>query len=132
MSERDRSNGKNFLHKNLRAEIGRGKMRFQTVYSMDYWIRQAYKPTDPALDMHVHVEPSVDISMRESDFDRLLEILGRFNEDERVTADWYYKSLEETLTFERNLRKNNPALNLAYEKYKVLLALVANGKDTED
>lgn len=132
MSEQNRKQGKDFLSKNLHAEIGRGNRRYQTVHSMDYWIRQAYKPTDPLSDMHVQIESSVDISMRESDYDRLLEILGRFNTDERVTADRYYSELESRLAYERKLRNNNPALKLAYEKYKIMLDLVANGKDIED
>lgn len=132
MTQHNRDRGKNFLHKSLRADISRGRMRYQTMFSMDYWLKQAYKPADPLSDIHVQVEPSVDISMRESDYDRLLEILGRFDEDERVTANKYYFDLENRLTYERNLRKNNPALKLAYEKYRLMLDLVANGKDIED
>jgi hypothetical protein len=132
MSEQNRKKGKDFLSKTLHAEIGRGNRRYQTMHSMDYWIRQAYKPTDPLSDMHVQIESSVDISMRESDYDRLLEILGRFNTDERVTADRYYSELESRLAYERKLRNNNPALKIAYEKYKIMLDLVANGKDIED
>lgn len=132
MSERDRQNGKQYLSKSLHAEIGRGKMRYQTMHSMDYWLKQAYKPTDPISDMHVQIESSVDISMRESDFDHLLEILGRFNTDERVTADSYYLELESRLAYERKLRNANPALKLAYQKYKLMLDLVANGNEIED
>jgi hypothetical protein len=132
MSEQNRNNGKKFLKEYLHAETGRGKLRYQTAYPKDYWINVAYSPMEPDLDTYIRVEQSFDLSMREEDFDRLLEILGRFDTHQRLTADDYYRELESRLIFERQLRKQHPALKLAYDKYKLLVDMVANGKEIED
>jgi hypothetical protein len=130
MSEQDRTNGRKYLEKHLSAHIGRGNKRFYTTVPVDFR-KVTYKemPFDP-YDATVLVEESVDISMRVSDFQRLLDVLGYFQNS--GNADFYQRDLQQRLAFERALREKHPALKKVYERYRVLLDMVANGKEIED
>lgn len=130
MSEKDRVEGRKFLEKHFNAHIGRGRLRLQTMYPMDYWLRVAYRPIDPAQEYHYQVEESVDVSMRESDFERLLDILGYFQTHNQ--HDRYFVDLERKLAFERQLREKHPGVKKAYERYRILLDLVSEGRDIEE
>jgi hypothetical protein len=131
MSEQDRTNGRKYLEKHLNAHIGRGNKRFYTTVPSDFR-KVTYKeflPLDP-YDAQVFVEESVDISMRESDFQRLLDVLGYFQNS--GNADFYQRDLQSRLAFERALREKHPALKKAYDRYHTLVTMVANGKEIED
>ena len=130
MSDEQRKNGRDFLEKYFNAHVSRGKKKFHSVYPMDYWNTVSREPLDDYMNIKSHVEESVDISLREQDFERLLDVLGYFQNYNDLSR--YYKELESKLAFERKLRNSNPALQKAYEKYTLLVSMVANGKEIED
>lgn len=132
MSEHDRTRGRKYLEKHLDAYVGRGNKRFYTTVPVEYSKLDFGKilPSDP-YDATVLVEESVDISMRESDFQRLLDVLGHFQQNGN-DANYYRRDFEYRMTFERSLREKHPALKKAYDRYLTLVALVANGKEIED
>jgi hypothetical protein len=133
MSKPDRKNGQNFLIKHFDAHIGSGAKRFHTALSHEFQSMKSqfhpYGSVDPC-DHQVYVEESVDISLRESDYQRLLDLLGHLQQHEYT--DSYAKHLDQKLAFERNLRDKHPGVKKAYERYRILLDMVAQGKDIED
>lgn len=133
MSSKDRENGHKFLTKHFDACIGRGAKRFHTVLSHEFQSMKSqfnpYGSVDP-YDHQVYVEESVDISLREADYQRLLDLLGHWQEREFV--DLSAKQLDQNLAFERSLRDKHPGVKKAYERYRILLDMVAQGKDIED
>lgn len=133
MSERDRENGHKFLTKHFDAYVGRGAKRFHTALSHEFQSMKSqfnpYVSIDP-YDRQVYVEESVDISLREADYQRLLDLLGHWQEREFV--DSHTKQLEQRIAFERSLRDKHPGIKKAYERYRILLDMVAQGKDIED
>jgi len=131
MSERDRESGQKFLTTHFDAHIGRGAKRFRTMVPLEFDIHQ-FNPGDQIdpYDRQVCIEESVDISLRESDYQRLLDLLGHWQEREFVGS--YTKRFEQNLAFERSLREKHPGIKKAYERYRILLNIVAQGKDIED
>ena len=134
MSERDREQGRDFLTKHFDAHIGRGAKRFHTMVPLEFQGIELdrFQPgerIDP-YDRQVYIEESVDISLRESDYQRLMDLLGHWQERERI--DTNTKRLEQKLAFERSLREKHPGIKKAYERYRILLDMVAQGKDIED
>lgn len=133
MSEKDRTEGHKYLTKHLNAYIGRGAKRFHTMIPAEFQdIQTQFQPygsIDP-YDRQVRVEESVDISMRESDYQRLLDVLGYIQH--HGNADFYKQDLEERVAFERSLRDKHPGIKKAYERYRILLEMVAQGKEIED
>ena len=134
MSERDRESGQKFLTTHFDAHIGRGAKRFHTMVPLEFQgidIHQ-FNPSDRVdpYDRQVCIEESVDISLRESDYQRLLDLLGHWQEREFVGS--YTKRFEQNLAFERSLREKHPGIKKAYERYRILLNIVAQGKDIED
>jgi len=134
MSERDREEGLDVLTKYFDAHIGRGAKRFHTMLLPEFQGIELdrFQPGDriDPYDRQVYVEESVDISLRENDFQRLLDLLGHWQEREWV--DSRTKSLEQRVAFERSLREKHPGIKKAYERYRILLDMVAQGKDIED
>ena len=134
MSERDRTEGYKFLTEYLNAYIGQGAKRFQTMVPLDYQdidfdCFQKGEKVDFS-DRKIYTEESIDISLRESDYQRLLDILGYIQH--HGNADFYHKDLESKIAFERSLREKYPGIKKAYKNYRVLLDMVAKGKDIED
>lgn len=131
MSEQQRDHGRKLLEEYFNAHISRGKRRFHTSHPPDYWNTISDRHFDDFMSVNkISVEESFDISLREEDFERLLDLIGYFQAHNPNNG--YYQELESKLAFERRLRKNNPALQKAYEKYKMLVDIVANGKEIED
>jgi hypothetical protein len=132
VSKTNREKGREFLEKKFSAKISRGKFMYSNVYPLDYWKFQAYKPTDISPEkMQVIKEPSVDISMTEEDFNQLIDYIG-YGFSTGLSVEGYYLDIASRLSNERTLRKNHPALEKAYQKYKLLLDMVREGKDIED
>lgn len=133
MSDQNREKGHKFLTTHFDAHVGRGAKRFHTALSHEFQtMKSQYNPygsIDP-YDHQVYIEESVDISLRESDFQRLLDLLGHCQEREFV--DSHTKRLEQRIAFERSLRDKHPSIKKAYERYRILLDMVAQGKDIED
>jgi hypothetical protein len=129
MSDQQRKHGLEFLEKYFNAHVSRGNRRFHTTYPINYY-NNITEPFDDYMDIKMLTEESVDISLREQDFERLLDVLGYFQNHNNHSG--YYQELETKLAFERQLRKNNPALQKAYEKYMLMVSLTANGKEIED
>jgi hypothetical protein len=130
MSEDNRVKGKKYLTEYYNAHIGRGHKRFYSMPPTDF---KSVSFKDLYVDPHdsrVYVEESVDISMRESDFQRLLDVLGYFQKYGNI--DQHRRDIESRVTFERSLREKHPGLKKAYNRYRVLLDMVANGKEIED
>ena len=133
MNKTDREKGRKFLEKRFSTKASRGKFMYSKVYSLDYWTFQGYKPTEISPEkMQVIKEPSVDLSMTEEDFDQLTDFLGHFCSRGFSTIDQYLIDRDNRLSNERTLRKNHPALEKAYQKYKLMLDMVRDGKDIED
>lgn len=134
MSERDREQGQKFLTKHFDAHVGRGAKRFHTMVPLEFQDIELdhLRPGDriDPYDRQVCVEDSVDISLRESDYQRLLDLLGHWQEREWIDSRTKY--LEQRIAFERSLREKHPAIKKAYERYRILLDMVAQGKDIED
>ena len=134
MSERDRESGQKFLTTHFDAHVGRGAKRFHTMVPVEFQGIELdrFGPGDRVdpYDREVYVEESVDISLRESDYQRLLDLLGHWQEQERIDPNT--KRLEHKLAFERSLRGKHPGIKKAYERYRILLDMVAQGKDIED
>jgi hypothetical protein len=130
MSKSDREYGQEFLKNFLRAHVGKGNRRFHTMIPVDYIFKTAMWEKDSIIeDSHLKVEESIDISLRESDYEKLLELLGHFNKN--GNADYFVKNYMERASYERSLRKEHPAVQKAYERYQLLLSLVSNGKDID-
>ena len=134
MSERNREQGRKFLTTHFDAHVGRGAKRFHTMVPLEFQGIELdrFQPgqrIDP-YDSQVYIEESVDISLRESDYQRLLDLLGHWQEREFVDSNT--KRFEQNLAFERSLRKKHPGIKKAYERYRILLDMVAQGKDIED
>jgi len=131
MSERDRESGRKFLTTHFDAHIGRGAKRFHTMVPLEFDIHQ-FNPSDriDPYDQQVCIEESVDISLRESDYQRLLDLLGHWQDQKQF--DSTTKRFEQKLAFERSLREKHPGIKKAYERYRILLDMVAQGKDIED
>jgi hypothetical protein len=129
MSEKDRIEGRKFLEKHFRAQVGKGRLRFNKIYPVEYWSLVSREPFT-ADSYRIEYEESVDVSLRESDFERLLDILGYFRTHNQ--HDSYYRDLEQKLVFERKMREQHPALKKAYDRYRLLLTMVANGQDIDD
>ena len=130
MNNQNKTQGLEYLKKHLHAQIGRGNRRFYNHVPFDYRAANARQVTDNAYNSHIYAEESVDISMRESDFDHLLEAMGHYRQNR--TVDFYIRDQHEKLAFERKLRKKYPALEKAYERYRILLDMIAEGKDIPD
>lgn len=131
MSHSDRTNGRKYLENHLNACIGRGNKRFYTSVPFEY-SKVDFRELLPLdrYDANTFIEESVDISMRESDFQQLLDVLGYFQNS--GNANFYQRDTQTRLAFERSLREKHPALKKAYDRYLTLVALVANVKEIED
>lgn len=135
MSSKDRENGHKFLTKHFDACIGHGAKRFHTALSHEFQsMKSQFNPYGSVdlYDHQVYVEESVDISLREADYQRLLDLLGNCQEREFKFVDSHTKRLEQNLAFERSLRDKHPGIKKAYERYRILVDMVAQGKDIED
>lgn len=136
MSEKERIAGREYLEKYFNAHIGRGSRRYHTAVPHEYRSMNPYEffPGD-RVDPHdsmVYIEESVDVSMRESDFQRLLDYIGYLQDQGYSSRDRYNKDIEQRVAFERILREKHPGVKKAYERYRILLDMVAQGKDIED
>jgi hypothetical protein len=132
MSEQHRTIGRKYLEKYFDAYIGRGNKRFYSTVPAEFNkvdFKELYT-VDP-YDAKTVVEESVDISMRENDFQRLLDVLGYFQQNGN-DANYYSRDIQKRVDFERSLREKYPALKKAYERYRTLVAMVANGQEIED
>jgi hypothetical protein len=133
MSEQHRTIGREYLEKYFDAYIGRGNKRFYSTVPAEFNkvdFKELYT-VDP-YDAKTFIEESVDISMRENNFQRLLDVLGYFQQNGNNNASYYIKDIQNRLDFERLLREKYPALKKAYEHYRTLVAMVANGQEIED
>lgn len=130
MSEGERAKGRKCLTDYYNAHIGRGNKRFYSTTPFDFNLLYSKGLDVDPYDSKVHIEESVDISMRESDFQRLLDTLGYFEKYGNV--DNHKREIESRAAFERSLREKNPGIKKAYERYRILLDMVAQGKDIND
>jgi hypothetical protein len=134
MSEADRTQGRKYLTEHLNANIGRGNRRFQSIIPLEYHYMD-FPDLNPGAvidpyNRQFFVEESVDISLRESDFQRLLDVLGYFQIN--GNANRRIKELESRVAFERTMREKHPGVKKAYDRYRILLDMVAEGKEIED
>jgi hypothetical protein len=133
MSETDRTQGRKYLTEHLNAYIGRGNRRFHSIIPLEYHHINLQALKGDVMDPYnrqTFVEESVDISLRESDFQRLLDVLGYFQIN--GNANFRMKELESRVAFERTMREKHPGVKKAYERYRILLDMVAEGKEIED
>jgi hypothetical protein len=130
MTQKNQKAGRKFLTERLRAHIGSGARRFQTMCTDYFWIRHNPAPRISADPCQYIVEQSVDISLRPSDYERLLDILGHYDQFGNLNAYEQYRSTR--LEYEKTLRKQYPAVQLAYDRYQTLLTMIANGVDLEE
>jgi hypothetical protein len=114
MSEQHRTIGREYLEKYFDAYIGRGNKRFYSTVPAEFNkvdFKELYT-VDP-YDAKTLIEESVDISMRENDFQRLLDVLGYFQQNGN-DANYYSRDIQKRVDFERSLREKYPTLKKAY------------------
>jgi hypothetical protein len=126
MMERNRETGKNYLKDEFEAKIGKGLYKFHTIRPLNFNSLR-YRDIDSPFRENIQVEESVDISLREDQYNRLIELLGYFKIQGMV--DSYPSYLERRTREEQQLRNRHPALKKAFNNYQTLLRLVAEGRD---
>lgn len=129
MTQESRKAGEKFLKDNLCAQIKSGHIKFYSAPPIEY-IDYKYTSMDSFTPTKVVTENSVDIHLRQQDYDRLIDILGSFYSSSY--NDSYYEQIAKNIDYERSLRKQHKALQKAYEKYEILLKMVINGNQIED
>lgn len=120
MNENRKKIGEKFLKESFGAMISSGRYRFQK--SIPYQITLH----NDLVDFEIHREPSVDISLSSDDYNRLIDMLGFFNDSNfAAQIDFYYREIIEQLQDEKRLRDQNPTLQKAYDQYQMILAMLA-------
>jgi hypothetical protein len=132
MSEAERKRGEHLLKNYFGAKMGRGGRK---LYSSS--LKQEYSPLDLWTNTRYEVEESHDLHLTRADYERLTGFLGYDpeNKDYYSPGDklhTYERDVSTALTAERKMREDHPSVQLAYEKYRFLLDMVANGKKIED
>lgn len=127
MNETSKSDGRQYLEKTLRARINRGRYRFQVTVPVSFEIPRYPSVQEWESNINTVTEESVDISLSERDFQKLLDVLSYF--EKYNDGSDYTKQIREREAFERSLREKHPALKQAYEKYQLLVNLTADGKN---
>lgn len=127
MNDPSRPDGRKYLEKTLRAKINRGRYRYQTTIPVEFEILRYASVQEWESNINTITEESVDISLSERDFQKLLDVLSYF--EKYNDGSDYTKQIREREAFERSLREKHPALKQAYEKYQLLVNLTADGKN---
>jgi hypothetical protein len=131
MPIQDREDGVHFLKNVLRAQIGRGSRKFREAVAEDHYLgKYNFMDQDLVLRSYYKTSDSVDIYLQDHDFERLTDILGHFHKNSNINE--YYQDIARRVDVERTLRTQYPALQKAYEKYEIVLRMVANGQSIED
>jgi hypothetical protein len=118
----------NIFKKRYNAQIDSSSRKF--VKQMEY-----YRFGDEQSPTAYNVEYGVEISMSRDDFEELFrDILKVDYIDEHARKiDTEYAVMRQQEQYEQQLRDANPALNTAYDKYKLILDMVSgrnNGKNS--
>lgn len=108
--------GKSFLKDKLRAETSRGARSYYAPFDRDTLVY--HDPTTIFDRYEFKRTQSYDISMDERQYEELLEILGSHH---------YPRILEQREEYERHMRAQYPAVQKAYEQYRLLLDMVNDG-----
>jgi hypothetical protein len=130
MSEDYRQQGESLLKEYFDARISRGSMRLPSVS----WRATGWDEVNCNRISHT-VEQSHDIQLSRGDYERLMDYLGHCANTSSTThssIDTYEREFANKRAVERKMREDNPAVKKAYEKYRMLVDLVANGKKIED
>jgi hypothetical protein len=130
MSKEEREEGKRLLEKEYDASIEIGTRQHRYISTAEYCYDYDYST-------HVvQTEPSIEITLSLSNYERLLSYLGfdPYTGAPGATnrSASYYHEIERRLSHERQLIEETPALKKSYEKYRLLLDMVKNGKKIED
>lgn len=118
-------NNSDTLKKVYNATICESRYRFYRAVPWDLQIHDDYANFEN--DRLISDEKGVEINLSQEDFAVLCDNLQCID-----TSGMDQRYLNETLKqhyYERKLREQYPALEKAYDKYRTLLVLVANGKD---
>ena len=131
MNEPSRPDGRKYLEKMLKAKINRGRYRFRVSVPFDadnfgFEIPRYASIQEWESNINTVIEESVDISLTETDFQKLLDVLSYF--EKYNDGSDYAHYIVERAAFEGSLREKHPALKQAYEKYQLLVNLTADGK----
>jgi hypothetical protein len=130
MSEDDRQRGESLLKEYFDARMSRGSMRFPSrSWQLTSWDEVNCNPVSYT------VEHSYDIQLTRGGYENLMDYLGHCatsSSTKHSGIDTYERELANKRAAERKLREDNPAVKKAYEKYRMLVDLVANGKKIED
>lgn len=133
MTTENKDIGKKYLE-DMGAKIGRGAVKFHSMPIFE----ASYRPYETPMNSYVSTEYSVDISVREKDYERILDIIGyglSGNSTRQFTGGpdhSYYKDVVDRLDAEKAIRRQHPGIQKAYDKYRTLLSLVANGQQIEE
>jgi hypothetical protein len=131
MSDQDRQRGESFLKEYFGARISRGSVRLPaSSWRSTGWDEVGYNRVSYT------VEQSHDIHLTQGGYEMLMDYLGYNAISDATTGyrtlDTYQREFANNLAVERKIRNDNPAVEKAYEKYRMLVDLVANGKKIED
>lgn len=126
MNEPSRPDGRKYLEKTLKAKINRGRYRFRVSVPVSFEIPRYASIQEWESNINTVIEESVDISLTETDFQKLLDVLSYF--EKYNDGSDYAHYIVERAAFEGSLREKHPALKQAYEKYQLLVNLTADGK----
>ena len=126
MNEPSRPDGRKYLEKTLKAKINRGRYRFRVSVPVSFEIPRYASIQEWESNINTVIEESVDISLTETDFQKLLDVLSYF--EKYNDGSDYAHYIVERAAFEGSLREKHPSLKQAYEKYQLLVNLTADGK----
>lgn len=129
MSEQERTAGRNILKDRYNAKISQSQQRAYRA-SMDYEYSYSIDGTVSA--HRARTITCVDITMDQEHFDYFCQTLGWLHGNNNRDMVRYDNEVLLRLQHEKQLRKDHPALQIAYDKYRLMLDMVANGKDIEE
>jgi len=115
--------GQDILQERFGAIIQPSHRTYHTAVPQDYW--QTQTPGSLISPINYQTSNGVEITLSESNFtDLCYSIESLVFHPRHSWESEYIKKLE----FEAKIRDNNPAVMKAYNNYKILMVLVANGQ----
>jgi len=130
MSQKERDEGRRILEEKFKAKISPSNHKFyrmQPVYNYDRYKSPGLADYESS---YQEVVVGVDITLEEASFEYLCSCLS-YQQSGRDRFKPYDHEMWDRLQSERDLRARHPGLQKAYDKYRILLDLVANGKEIE-
>jgi hypothetical protein len=134
MSLEDRIKGEDLLKKYFNATLGHGGRRL-AVAVMSTHTQLHNSPTGEMGTRRYDAVESYDIHLTRDDYERLIDYLGYESSAQPTFAPrliTYEKELAKNRATERTLREAHPAVEMAYQKYRLLLDMISNGKKIDD